>query len=160
MIMFIDDPSKLWLGIGETLWYLQTLEFALGHYLVLTQVVPGDKDEAYRQLEKSFKATLGRLVVKLKESVSVNPEIEGRLEHLTEERNWLAHRIYRLHHTDIDDIQRFTELLGRISILGNEAINLAKEFGSLCMQWCLAKGVKEEDINMEIDRRLQERWNT
>ena len=33
----------------------------------------------------------------------------------------------------------------------DEAINLAKEFGSLCMQWCLANGVKEEDINMEID---------
>ncbi len=157
--MFIGDPSTLWLGIGQTLWQLQALEFALGHYLVLTQVVPGDKDEAYHQLDKSFKLTLGRLVVKLKESVPVHPEIEGRLRYLMDERNWFVHRIYRLHHTDIHDIQRFTKLLDRIEILGNEAINLAKEFGTLCTQWCLANGVKKEDIDTEIDRLL-EKWNT
>ena len=158
--MFIGDPSKLWSGIGQTLWQLQLLELALGHYLVLTKVVSGDKDEAYRQLEKSFKATLGQLVVKLKESVPVHPEIEGRLKYLTDERNWLVHRIRRLHHTDIHDIQRFTKLLDRINILGNEAINLAKEFASLCERWCLANGIKKEDIDTKTDRLLQEWRNT
>ena len=157
--MFIGDPSKLWLGIGQTLWQLQNLEFTVAHYLVLTKVVPGDKDEAYHHLDKSFQFTLGQLIKKLKESVHVHPEIDGRLKYLTEERNWLVHRIYRMHHTDIHDVQRFTKLLDRINILGDEAINLAKELVSLCMQWCLVKGVKEEDIDREIDRRLQERWN-
>ncbi len=158
--MFIGEPTTLWQNIGQTIWYLQTLEFALGHYLVLTQVVPGDKDEAYKQLDKSFKVTLGRLVSKLKESIHVHPEIEGKLEHLTNERNWLVHKIYRLHHTDIHDIQRFAKLLDRINALGNEALNLAKEFSILCEQWCLANGVKEKDIDAEFNRRLQKGWNT
>jgi len=158
--MFMGDPSKLWLSIGRTLWSLQTLEFALGHYLVLTQVVRGDKDEAYRQLDRSFKVTIGRLVAKLKGSVHVHPEIEGQLKHLIGERNWLAHRIYRLHHTDIFDIERFAKLLDRIGILGNEAINLAKEFSNLCKQWCILNGIKEEEINAVIEQHLKESWDT
>lgn len=139
---------------------MQALEFALCHYLVLNQVVRGDKNEAYRQLERSFEATLGRLVSKMKENIHVHPEIEGRLTHLTKERNWLMHRIYRLHHTDIYDIERFTKLLDRIDILGNEAIRLAKDLSSLCKQCCISNGIKEKEINEEIERQIKAIWNT
>jgi hypothetical protein len=152
--MCINRPTLLWKTAGQTLWQLQALEFALGHYLVLTRIVPGDKDRAYRELDKAFEFTLGRLVFELRKNVYVRPEIDGILKYFPDERNWFVHRMYRLHHTDIKDVERFTKLLNRINKLGEEALNLAKEFAVLCEKWCIANGITKKDINAEIARRL------
>lgn len=139
---------------------MQALEFVIAHYLVLLNVTPGDEEEAYRQLDSSFKVTMGRLIKKLRGSVHIHPEIEGRLLNLTAERNWLAHKIYRQHHTDIHDEQKFTQLLERINTLGEESINTAKELSILCREWCIAHGIKEQDIDSETVKRFNRRWNT
>lgn len=153
----MGNPSELWVRIGRTLWSIQALEYALAHYLTLTKVTPGNKEAAYSLLENSFKVTLGRLVKKLKQSISVPSEIETRLEHLTDERNWLAHRVFRLHHTDIRGHESFSNLIARIEHLGDEAISLATVMAALCRQWCIANGISEDKIDTEIARRY-DKW--
>jgi uncharacterized protein YutE (UPF0331/DUF86 family) len=153
--MFIGNKAELYVTVGEALWHIETLEYALAHYITLIELSPGDQEKAFNLLEKSFRKTLGQLVQTLKKSVVIDPRLEDRLAEFPEKRNWLAHRMFRCSHSDIFDPQRFIQLLKRVSKISEDALSLAKELSELCVQYCVANGIRRAQIDANMSNTIK-----
>lgn len=151
-------PGYLWKMMGRGLWGIQNFENALAIYIALLLYPTGTPtQEAYDLLEKHNKKTMGQLLKKLKEHCELSEGLEKRLDKFLNERNWLAHKLNREHHSDIYNAEKFGNLIARLDLIHEESKALTDIMVDLCHQSCIAEGVSEELLKQE-EKRIFEEW--
>jgi len=155
-----EDVSLLNSRIGSTVWQIQALEDTLAHFITIALKVT-DRSKAINEAEKVLGdvrgLTLGRLIGEIKTSTQLPGGFEDSLKAFLNERNWLIHRIWRLHHTDIYNTDRFSSLLERIDKLAEEAKRFNHMFADMLEKYVVLKGVSREFIDNEAEKTL-ENW--
>jgi len=155
-----EDVSLLNSRIGSTVWQIQALEDTLAHFITIALKVT-DRSKAMDEAEKVLGdvrgLTLGRLVGEIKTSIQLPEGFEESLKTFLDERNWLIHRIWRLHHTDIYHADRFSLLLKRIDKLADESKKFNHIFADMLERYVVSKGVSREFIDNEAEKTLK-KW--
>lgn len=145
--------------IGSAVWLIQALEDTLAHLITIVLKLPQNAaiEEADKILDATRKKTLGRLLGAIKDSIELPQGFEKRVDTFLLERNWLIHRSWRLHHTDIYNPDKFEKLIIKIDAIGTEARFLNKEFINILEQYVLSKGIKPERL-IELANNTIDNW--
>ena len=143
-----EELEAVYQAIGQGIWRLQYLEDVLCKYLALRidLKTPGlvTADAARLALEKRTKATLGASLKAAREGGLLDTELEARLAHFTNERNWLVHQSVETSAEAIYQEQGLLSFLERVLGFINEAIALQKLFGELIARFVASHGVNTE----------------
>lgn len=153
------DVESLNIEIGSAVWLIQAVEDTLAHLITIVLKLPIKVaiEEADHILESTRKNTLGKLLRVTKESIELPDGFEKRVDLFLEERNWLIHRSWRLHHTDIYHPEKFEKLLLRIDSIGDEARFLNREFIDILEKFVISKDVKPESL-IELANNTIDNW--
>jgi hypothetical protein len=154
--LFVELHKK----IGLALWAEQSFEFVLCHFIALALKLPPSRAEAemLEVLEKLQKQTLGALMKELSKANSSSSitEFDKRMEAYLEDRNWLVHRSWREHHTDLFTPEKLAPLFARLETISRESESLRNYFANLVQRWTLnQEGVTEDRLNADALRRLK-----
>ena len=153
------DPHDLFSEIGCALWQIQAAECALLHHIVLVLKEPDDL-EAYEKLAtKEGKRTLGQLIHELRKHSDLPTDLDDRMSIFLDERNWIAHHIFRESHSDLHSATKAPILLQRIESLSDEALAVAKMFADATRDWVVANGVPEDRLEA-LEQETLKRWRT
>jgi len=136
--------------LGLALWHIQAFEDTLAKFIALILKMPESRaeSEAMAVLRSLESQTLGGLIRELRKGNSTNSvtEFERRIDAFLSERNWLVHRSWREHHTDLFNPQRLAPLFQRLTSLADEAYSLQDYFRLLVRGWVLAQGFTPEKL--------------
>lgn len=90
---------------GLAIHHAQVLEHGLVNCLAMLELIPSRRDLAHSQAEwraavdaffdRRFEASMGRLMMALREVTSIPTDLEGLLREALQRRNWLAHDFFR-----------------------------------------------------------------
>lgn len=146
--------------IGFTLWQLQQLEGAVAQYLVLkTQAKPGmGLLEGNALVEKAQSGTFGTIVKKLIAAKAVTADVEGPLQDLVRERNWLVHDSLRDSRSAVHSDNAMHTLLDRVDAMAEAIKPLLSAIGVLAEAHVKTAGVTDEQIRTQTERTLRE-WH-
>lgn len=151
------DPHVLFSEIGCALWQIQAAECALLHHIVLVLKEPDDL-EAYESLAtKEGKRTLGQLIQELRKHSNLPTNLNDRMSAFLDERNWIAHHIFRESHSDLHSETKAPILLQRIESLADEALEVAKMFTDATRDWVVANGVSENRL-VALEQDTLTKW--
>lgn len=159
------DPAhfvELHKRLGLALWHLQAFEDCLCKYIVIILKLPPSRaeDEMIAILRKLESKTFGQLMTELKKANTTSSvsELERRLDRLLIERNWLVHKSWAQHHTDLHQPDRLPPLYDRLNALSEEASAFQGFFTDLTTRWVVAEGIATpEQINEATQATLRER---
>ncbi len=151
-----NDLAALHQELGSTLWLIQALEDTLAHLITIVLKVPRGTaiEEADKILDATRKGTLGKLLKTVKESIDLPSKFEERVDEFLKQRNWLVHRSWRQHHTDIYHPEKLLVLLSKINAIGNESASLNIEFMKILEKYVLSIGVKPEEITERANKTI------
>jgi hypothetical protein len=146
--------------IGVALWAGQSVEFVLVHFIAVALKLPPSRAESEMMeiLEKLQKQTLGTLIKELSKANSSTAitNFDRRMEAYLEDRNWLVHRSWREHNTDLFTPEKLPPLFERLERIASESESLRDYFADLVHRWTLQQpGITEEALKAEADRRLK-----
>ena len=143
--------------VGYALWQAAECEDTLTHYVVIKlRASRGVGEAAGNELmEKAQKRTLGHLLQELREKGALKVGLEGRLQVLLEERNWLVHRAKREHRGVLNDMSQLDKLVERLDRLAEEATNLNSLLGSELEEYVVTSGVDRQFIDVEASKLLR-----
>lgn len=155
--VFIEVHKQL----GMALWCVQPLENELCYWIVLMLKLPASRTAAdmQRLLEKEQDKTLGALFAELRKA-KTHKSIDGferRLMAFLEERNWLVHDSWRLHHTDLYDAVKVTKLIYRLDAISREATALRDLFHAISHEWVLSQGITQAQVDAVAREELRRR---
>ncbi len=151
------DPNELFSEIGCALWQIQAAEHALLHHIALVLKTPEDLESFERLATKEGKRTLGQLIVELRKHSDLPAALDDRIAAFVDERNWIAHRIFRESHSDIRSEAKASLLLKRIESLGDEAREVARIFSDATRDWVVASGISAERLDT-IEQETLMQW--
>lgn len=140
--------------VGFAFWQLAECEYAVATYLVIklkaTQGMGVGAGEEL--LAEARKRTFGSLVGELRESRTLEPSTQQRLDNLVHERNWLAHRAKRESRGVIFDDPSYRKLAARLESISDETYApqgiVADELGT----YVLSKGADPTRVEQEFIR--------
>ncbi len=152
--MEFDSESKhvqeVFAHFGEALYQAQCLE---KHMVVLLQCLytPSPNEMSRRRRDELFDAnldqTFGALKNEIKSRIDLPAEVDMKLEHATESRNWLAHHYWW------DRASELTSFSGRQTMLAelNELTTLFSEldqvFARMVKKWAFQHGLTQKDFD-------------
>jgi hypothetical protein len=139
--------------LGYASWIVQMLEDTVATYLVVVhQLDPADAVRgAEARFEKASKQTLGGLLKAIRDHDAPDPLVE-HLDWFVDDRNWLAHRVFRECWKTIRDPEVALALTFKLEGMADQALQLSKEFGAALDEYVLAHGVTKE----RLDRTARE----
>jgi len=134
--------------LGYATWIVQMLEDTVATYLVIVhQLDPATAVKgAEARFEKASKQTLGGLLKAIRDHDTPDHMIE-HLELFVDDRNWLAHRIFREYWRTVRDPEVALGLTLRLEGIADRAQKIAKEFGDALDGYVVAKGVTKEQLD-------------
>ncbi len=150
-------PQELFSEIGYALWQIQAAEFALVHHIALVLKEPEDLEAFEHLATKEGKRTLGQLIKELRKHSDLPTDLDDRISAFVDERNWIAHRIFKESHSDLHSETKASILLQRIEDLGDEALEVAKIFSDATRDWVVASGVSTERL-ARLERETLGQW--
>ncbi len=115
--------------IGAAVWYIQYLEDALVHYIVIIQLkdnLPIAEEEAHARLSEKRRCFLGNIYKQARELGIIPQDLEARFDRFVEERNWLIHRSRHECGSHLYDNALRSAMFVRISMIEEEAICIQK----------------------------------
>ncbi|HHT9123145.1 MAG TPA: hypothetical protein ACFYEF_09795 [Candidatus Wunengus sp. YC63] len=145
-----NDVDLLYRLIGKAVWHLQHLENALTLFAAMKrlQKVRDSKKisekEAYEELEKQRKKTLGPLIESAKREAIIPDKLLDRFDKFLDERNWLIHKCVINEFLSLRNSSARSELFSRIDNFSEEATSLRNEIYTLLKTWFQSNGY---DIN-------------
>jgi hypothetical protein len=145
--------------IGFAVWQIQELESVAANYFVLlVQAQKGMGVEAGNLLiEKAKKKTFGTTVRRLSEAGLLTSQLEGRLNDLLTERNWLVHGSREASRGAPYNEAVAARLVDRLDAIAEKTIALLKEIGELVEAFAKKHGTTEEYI-AQTSKRLLDEW--
>jgi len=154
-----NDLESLNIEIGSAIWLIQALEDTLAHLITIILKIPKNAaiEEADKVLDSTRRKVLGRLIGTIKESIELPEGFEKRLDDFLVERNWLVHRSWRQHHTDIYHPDKLEALLNKIDSVGSEAKFLNREFVLILENYVISEGIKPEWL-IELANNAVDNW--
>lgn len=146
--------------IGFALWQLQELEGIAATYLVLTARATRGMGEVAGNalLEDALSKPFGRTVRDLKKAGTLPATLEDPTSRLLTERNWLVHRSRASSRSAVRREDHCVALVSRIEAIGEEALALMRQFGTLVEEFAKSNGVTSETIEVESVAILK-RWH-
>lgn len=147
------EATEFYRVLGRALWALGAFEHFLAYYLVIVLKSSfASMEAAEQELNSAFSLTLGNLLREFRKQQELAPDLDKRLSAFKLERDWLCHRIYRQHHTDLLNRPRFQILLQRIVKFKAEAGALTEVFDRSFDQWCTANGITEKELAESVNQ--------
>lgn len=144
--------------MGKALWESQGFERMLATHLVILGIKKKpSEDELLNALQAKFAHSLGLVWKKHKESSTLDPEFEKRINEFKQERDWLVHQLYRLNFEDLHSEDAFCRLISRVDHLAEEAMSLIKIFDGLIIAYFQARGLSPEEIR-KVQQAEIENW--
>lgn len=140
--------AEIYNAIGKALWHTQAFEDTLAHLIAIILDIPAQAslDEAEVALGNVRKGTLGKLLRRAREAVHVDDGFEPFLERFLEDRNWLAHRMWRMHHDTIFIENNYRALMLKLRGISREAQELNQLFSQMMFDWFENKNLNETDL--------------
>ena len=92
------------------------------------------------------KGTLGKLLRRAREAVYVDVGFEPFLERFIEDRNWLAHRMWRMYHDTIFIENNYRALMLRLRGISRDAQELNELFSQMMFDWLENNGLTQADL--------------
>lgn len=151
-----DRLNTITQRIGFALWQLQELEGASAQYLVLiTKAEKGMGIKAGNALvDKAQSKPFGTTVTTFQKQNLLPPQLEKRFSKLLAERNWLVHNSRASSRDAVHSDTAMSKLLSRISRIEDEALALLREVGELTVEFALANGVSEKEVEKNAQKLL------
>lgn len=151
--------SSFYQKIGHALWQVQALEATTAAYVVVrlrdSRGVGLDRGaELSQDVER---LTLGTLVRELVAASVVDDDLGKQLLTMLEERNWLAHRLWREQRNVLASDKALRSLISRLELLADRVLALNKEIGRRVEEHVVASGVDRDWIDREASR-LAHNW--
>ena len=151
----LRDFEELHKLIGMALWHSQAFEDTLCRFIALILKLPPSRAETEMMevLESLETKTLGALIAELRKANSSNSvsEFEQRMNRYLTDRNWLVHKSWREHHTDLFNPSALPALFSRLRSIAEESRLLQRYFVELTTAWTL----QQPGITMELIRQAQ-----
>jgi hypothetical protein len=148
-----DELHTLFTLIGQGIWHLQTVEDALHNTITLKRnvITPGSitQEEAKTLLAQHRRKTLGQSLRISREAQTLSTDLQKRLEHFKEERDWLVHRSVHQNGDDLYVDEKRVALMNRIKSFSKEAKTLQKLIASELEDFVVFHGVSREMIGQE-----------
>jgi hypothetical protein len=157
-----EDVTELYKSIGEAIWMLQHLEYAMTHFnaysILQKQRDKGQKigeKEAFFVLEKQRKLTLGPLI-KAAKSLQILPlTLEAKFDRFLRERNWLIHRCVIDEYLSLENVSSKKALFKRIGKFTTDCIVLKKEVLNMMEGWHQDSGYSVEKAYEEAEKLIE-----
>lgn len=151
-----QDELTLYVLVGEALCMIQHLEDALSHSLVLKKDVKRPhripKVEADVLLKKYRLYTLGQAIKISKKEQLFSERVQGELEKLLTERNWLVHKSIAQNRDEWDlNISR-GKLFDRIKAITKQSQRLQNLIEDDLIKFSEANGVEMSRVRNEITK--------
>ena len=152
MLTTPENVTELYRSIGEVIWMLQHLEYAMTHFNALSILKKrrekgqkvGEK-EGFAALEKQRKLTLGPLIKAAKSEQTLPLTLEAKFDSFLGERNWLIHRCVRDEYFSLENETAKQKLFERIATFTTDGIVLKKEVFSMMERWFQNAGYSVEE---------------
>lgn len=155
-----QQRREVFARFGLAMYHSQCLEHQLGLMLAsmfnrqFLEVPPEDRDAFY---DRKLSKTLGQMVRALKNTISVPPTLEDRLNKAVDFRNWLAHRYFRERAREILSLREREHMISELQGQADFLQALDKEFTEIMEKWMERLGVSTEDIHEEMRIFLREK---
>jgi len=150
---------EVYARFGLAMYQAQCLERQLA-ILLATAYGPGPhkltKCDYERLLGSLFKKTLGNLIQKLQESVTLPNDFELMLREALGKRNWLAHRYFweRAGHFMTEKGRML--MINELQVIAEELDQLDQVLTQTSCDWMKKAGIPEEVMDREMERILRE----
>lgn len=148
-----EELHALFFLIGQGIWHLQTVEDALHTTITLKRDVkaPGSitEERARTFLAQHRRKTLGQSLGISRQAQVLSADLQKRLEHFKEERDWLVHRSVHQNGDDLYDDETRLALISRIRNFSKEANVLRRLIYSELEAFCVSQGISREKIGQE-----------
>ncbi len=144
--------------VGYTFWQLSECEDAVAQYLVVRlKATKGMGEEpGTKLLESVRRRTFGSLLKELRDNGVLPPALQGRIEELLEERNWLVHRSKRESRGVLFKSEQFDQLVARLATIADEALAVQKLVAEAIEEYVVGNGVDRAQIETEAARVVRE----
>lgn len=154
-----EELHTLFALIGKGIWHQQTVEDALHTTITLKRDVktPGSitEEEAKTFLAQHRRKTLGQSLGVSRQAQVLSADLQKRLEHFKEERNWLVHRSVYQNGDDLYDGETRVALISRIQNFSEEANALQRLIYSELEAFCVSQGISREKIGQEAAEAIR-----
>jgi len=144
--------SEIYLAIGRAFWHIQAFEDTLAHLITIILELPPESSlkEAEEILGEIRKDTLGKLLRRAGEAIYIDEAFEPLLKRFIEDRNWLAHRMWRMYHNFVFSENHYRALMLRLQNISHEAQELNNVFSQMLIDWFKSKGL-DESVLVKLD---------
>lgn len=144
--------------VGHSLWQIQALEKTLVHFIVLGfKAQRDDKSRAEDQFTVFNKFTLGRLISDVTKNTDAPDKLKNQLTNFLPKRNWLVHKSWSDHFEHLPVSERLSIYSNRILQIGDEALELNKQFANLLEKKMIDAGVSKSQLDQETQKLLS-KW--
>jgi hypothetical protein len=142
--------------VGHALWQIQALEKTLIHFIVLGFKVSRGTDplKAEEQFSVFDRFTLGRLISDIEKNTDTPEKLKKRLPSFLPKRNWLVHKSWSDHFQHLPVSERLSVYSNKVLQIGDQALELNKQFADLLEQKILAAGVLKSLLDQETNKLL------
>lgn len=114
---------------------------------------PEHRDEI---LDEVFSRTIGTLLFRLKQQVSIPPNLDRTLEEARQKRNWLAHEYFWARAGEILTNRGRDKMLEELDSLSDFFSNVDTHLVSIYDRWMAKVGVPQSLIKDEIAKLIKE----
>jgi hypothetical protein len=150
-LKIIDIQSQ----VGYSIWQIQALEKTLVHFIILGfRARRDDPTKAEEQFAVLEKFTLGRLVSDIEAYTDAPDKLKKKLRAFLPKRNWLVHKSWSDHFEHLPVSERLAVYSDKILRIGDEALDLNKQFADLLEQKMIAAGVSKSFLDRETQKLL------
>jgi len=146
------EQVTLYCLIGESICSMQHLEEALSQFIVMKTKGKITKAQADQFLEKQRLATLGNMIKSTKKELIFSDDMQNKLEDLTEERNWLVHKLVPQIHDDLKTETTKNTLFNRIKAIDRKVRELLMLIEEDMMKYCEDNGTDMSKVKEEIEK--------
>lgn len=154
-----EELHTLFTLVGQGIWYLQMMEDALHTTITLKRDVKTPKsitaEEGKICLAKHRRKTLGQSLEISRQALVLSADLQKRLEHFKEERDWLVHRSVHQNGDDLYVDEKRGALMNRIKSFSEEAKILQKLIASELEDFVVFHGVSREMIGQEATEAVR-----
>jgi hypothetical protein len=141
--------------VGCSLWHIQALEKTLVHFIVLGfKARRDDPTKGEKQFATFNKFTLGRLILDIEKNTDAPDKLKKKLSDFLHKRNWLVHKSWSDHFEHLPVSERLSVYSDRVLRIGEEALEINKQFADLLEQKMVALGVSKSFLDRETQKLL------
>lgn len=151
-----QQELMLYCIVGEAICYVQHVEDALSHSIVLKKTKPKTKSEADQLLAKHQSYTLGKAIGIAKDECLYSESIQQQLNHFLSERNWLIHKSIAQNRDEWDLNTSRDKLMARIKSITTQAQELIQLIEEDLIVFSENNGVDMTRVKDEINRHYFE----